>query len=173
MILDGLKYLLRFIALLFAQVLIVDKLGLGTSIKPYIYVVFILMLPVRLKAWKVLLIACFTGLIMDTFSYTPGMHMAASVFMAYFRSFFLKFSIGKDDFESNIIPNVSSKGWVWFSVYAFILTGIHHTILFYLEIFGFHEFFGTLWRIICSTVFSCLILLLGQLLFYKLSHRNG
>lgn len=155
------------------QALVVDKLGLGSLNKPYIYVLFILMLPVGMKPWKVLLIAGFTGLVMDTFSYTPGMHMAACVLMGYLRGFYLQFSTGKDEMDANIVPNVSNKGWVWFTLYCLVLISFHHTLLFYLEIFGLHEFFQTFIRVLLSTLFSTFIILLSQLLFYKISSRNG
>ncbi len=173
MILALLSYIARFILLILFQVLVVNKLGLSTYINPYIYIVFVLMLPINFKPWLVLIIASVTGIVMDSFSSTPGLHMAACVGMGYVRNFYLRFATGKDDQDSNIIPNLSNKGWVWFLVYIFIMVSIHHFILFFLEIYSLSQFFSTLFQIFLSTIFTVLIILVGQLLFYKFSITKG
>ncbi|MCX6185700.1 MAG: hypothetical protein NTU43_01730 [Bacteroidetes bacterium] len=149
--------------------MVVNKLGISTFVNPYIYVVFVLLLPIKIKPWVVLIISCLTGMVMDSFSSTPGLHMAACVCMGYLRGFYLRFATGKDDQESNIIPNLSNKGWVWFSFYTFIMIFIHHFILFFLEIYELNQFFSTILEIFSSTLFSVFIIIVGQLLFYKIS----
>jgi rod shape-determining protein MreD len=151
------------------QLLVINNIKLSTYINPYIYIVFILTLPISMKPWIVVMISFFTGMVMDTFSSTPGLHMAATVFMGYVRTFYLRFATSKEDQAGNIKPVVSRKGVVWFLVYAVILTFLHHLFLFYLEIYSFAEFFRTLTRILFSTVFSVLFITVGQLLFYRVS----
>lgn len=173
MILDFFTYLARFIVVLLLQVLVVNNIELSTSINPYIYINFLLLLPVTIKPWQLLLLAFLTGVAMDTFSTTPGLHIAACVFMAYVRIHYLRFATTKEDTESRISPNMSKKGVVWFIVYCFIMTLVHHTCLFFLEIYGFQEFFSTLFRIILSTLVTVLMIVVGQLLFYNVKSRNG
>jgi hypothetical protein len=50
---------------------------------------------------------------------------------------------------------------------------VHHTFLFFLEIYGFYEFFSTLLRIILSTLVTVLMIVVGQLLFYNTKTSNG
>lgn len=154
------------------QLLVVNNIELSTYINPYIYVLIILALPVSMKPWIVLMLSFFTGMVMDTFSSTPGLHMAACGFMGYLRSFYLQFACSKEDFESRIIPSVSRKGLVWFMVYVSIMTLIHHMVLFYLEIYSLQEFFRTLFRVLSSTLFTVLIITIGQLLFYRQSKQR-
>ncbi|MBC7383488.1 MAG: rod shape-determining protein MreD [Bacteroidia bacterium] len=172
MIIDLFTYLFRFILIVLFQLLVINNIELSTYINPYIYIVFILTLPVDMKPWLVVLISFFTGMVMDTFSSTPGLHMASCVFMGYVRIFYLRFATSKEDFSGSIKPTVSRKGVVWFLVYATMLTFLHHLVLFYLEIYGFNEFFRTLTRIIFSTVFSVLLITVGQLLFYRVAKVN-
>ncbi len=171
MIIDILKYLFRFFLILLFQLLIVNNIELNTYINPYIYIIFILTLPVSMKPWLVVVISFFTGMVMDTFSSTPGLHMAATVFMGYLRGFYLRFATSKEDMESRIEPNLSGKGLVWFLVYLIFMTLLHHMVLFYLEIFGFKEFFRTMARVFVSAFFSIGIITIGQLLFYKSGKR--
>lgn len=173
MIIELVSNIIKFILLILFQLLVVNKLGISTYVNPYVYVVFILLLPIKIKPWIVLVISCLTGMVMDSFSSTPGLHMAACVCMGYLRGFYLRFATGKDDQESNIIPNMSNKGWVWFSIYTFIMVFIHHFMLFFLEIYGLNQFFGTLTQIFFSTLFSVFIIVIGQLLFYKFSPTKG
>ncbi len=173
MIIEILTYLAKFIGILLLQLLVINNIELNTYINPYIYIVFILTLPVSMKPWLVVMLSFITGMIIDTFSSTPGLHMAATVFMGYVRNFYLRFATSKEDFESHIRPTLSRKGLVWFLVYATILTFLHHMVLFYLEVYGFTEFFRTLTRILLSTAFSVLLITIGQLLFYKVSKGKG
>lgn len=167
MILEILSFILRFVFILLMQLLVVNNITLSTYVNPYIYILIILSLPVNMKPWMVVLLSFFTGMVMDTFSSTPGLHMAATGFMGYLRNFYLQFACSKEDFESKISPSISRKGVVWFLVYMIVMTLVHHVFLFYLEIYSFREFFRTLLRILSSTLFSVLIIFLGQLLFYR------
>jgi hypothetical protein len=77
-------------------------------------------------------------------------------------------STNKDDQNAPIIPSISSKGPIGFLVYALVLVFIHHFLLFFLEAFSFNQFLATLTRIFFSTLFTVLLIALGQLLFYKI-----
>ena len=167
MIIELIKYLVRFILILLFQLLIVNNIELNTYVNPYIYIVFILLLPVSMKPWVVVVISFFVGMAMDTFSSTVGLHMAATVFMGYIRGFYLQFATSREDMQSRIEPNISRKGLVWFLIYAILMIFLHHLVLFHLEIYGFREFFRTMGRVLVSTFFSVIIITIGQLLFYK------
>lgn len=167
MIIDFFKYIGRFVFIILIQILVINNIELDTYINPYIYIIFILTLPVTMKPWLVVSLAFFTGMVMDTFSSTPGLHMAAAGFIGYFRKFYLEFACSKEDFEKQITPSISKKGFAWFTLYTFLLTLLHHTVLFYLEIYSLSEFFRTFFRILASTSFSVLIIVVSQLLFYR------
>lgn len=167
MIIDIFTYLARFIALVLLQLLVVNNLEVTTYVNPFIYIVFIMTLPVSMKPWLVLVISFFTGMVMDSFSSTPGLHMAATIFMGYLRGFYLKIAASKEDMESRITPNLAQKGIVWFLMYAFVLTLAHHFFLFFLEVYSFREFFRTLLRIAGSSALTVMIIMIGQLLFFR------
>ncbi|MES2725609.1 MAG: rod shape-determining protein MreD [Bacteroidota bacterium] len=172
MILEFFNYLMRFILLVFFQVVVVNNIDLSTYVNPYIYVAFILSLPYNTKPWLVLVLSFLLGMTMDTFSSLPGPHIAATVFMGYFRRFYIMFSTNKDDQETNIEPSISSKGPVGFLVYALVLVFMHHFVLFFLEAFTIQQFFSTITRIFFSTLFTVLLISIGQLLFYKVAKKK-
>lgn len=173
MILEFLAYIGRFIAIILLQLFVVNNIELSSMVNPYIYVVFILLLPVNTKPWHVVLISFLTGAVMDAFSSTPGLHIAATNLMGFLRIHYLNASTTKEDQEGRVVPSLSQKGIVWFSFYGFVMIFIHHTFLFFLEIYSLREFFSTLLRVFLSTMVTLLLINLGQLLFYNMKRRNG
>ena len=157
----------RFIILVLIQALIVSHFGLGRFINPFIYVLFILMLPFEIPGLLLLVLGFLLGIVMDLFSDTMGMHTAASVFMAFCRPAILKLFSPREGYSFGVQPTVQYLGIPWFLSYAGLLIFLHHLILFYTEVFRFSEFFSTLLRVILSSAASLMLVLLTQFLFYK------
>ncbi|HNW56649.1 MAG TPA: rod shape-determining protein MreD, partial [Bacteroidales bacterium] len=63
-----LRYTLIFILLMLLQILVFDNIQISGYINPYIYVMFILILPFEIPSWLLLLISFAAGFIMDLFS---------------------------------------------------------------------------------------------------------
>ncbi len=170
--LELLTYIARFIVIMLIQLLVINNIELSSYINPYIYVAFILLLPIKMKAWQVVLISFFTGVVMDAFSSTPGLHIAATNLLGFLRYYYLRAATTKEDQEGWVVPSISQKGIVWFGFYGFFLLFIHHVVLFFLEIYGFGEFFATLWRAFLSTLVSLMLIIIGQLLFYNVNRKR-
>lgn len=155
----------RFAVLILLQVMVVDHLRLaGIWIVPYLYVLFLLMLPFELPAWGGLLIGAATGLTMDLFNSTPGMHMSACVLMMYARKRLLRLMAPRDGYEFGMRPTVPGMGLAWFATNAGVLIAIHHLWLFFVELHRFDAFFSTLGRALLSTIATLGLCLLAQLL---------
>jgi rod shape-determining protein MreD len=172
MINEILKQLLRLLILLFVQVLIVNNINLSPYVNPYIYIMLLLMLRANTSRVAMLFIGFGVGLLMDMFSSTVGLHTFATTLLAYIRPRFLTLSLNKEDFESNIEPNIATKGFIWFFTYSATLIFIHHMALFFLEIYGFKEFFATMQRVLYSTSVTLLMVILGQFLFFTVKPSN-
>lgn len=134
---------------------------------PFIYPLFILMLPFDVKGWVLLIWAFFTGLTIDMFSDTMGMHASASVFMAFLRPFIIRLISVKSDFEPGSEPRIDNNGFLWIFIYTSLLIFFHHTILFFVETFRLNEIFHVLFRALLSSVLSTLIIMLAHLLMAK------
>jgi hypothetical protein len=161
------RNIIRFIVLIAVQLLIFDSIQFSGYVNPYIYILFILLLPFETPKWLLLITAFFLGFIMDIFSDTPGMHTAATVFMAFLRPYVLNLIAPREGYESGTFPRVFYYGVNWFTRYAFILILAHHFVLFYIEIFRFGNFFSTFLRVLLSTVFSLIFIVLSQFFVYR------
>ncbi|MGB3949066.1 MAG: rod shape-determining protein MreD [Bacteroidia bacterium] len=161
------RNIIRFILLVAVQVLIIKNIELGRFINPFIYVLFIVVLPFETPKWLILVAGFIVGITIDMFYDTAGMHAAACVLMAYVRPGVLKLFSPRDGYEFGTQPTVQYLGVPWFLSYSGILIFLHHLVLFYLEIFRFSEFFSTFLRVIISTIFTVLIVVITQYLFNR------
>ncbi len=164
---EVIRNIIRFIVLVLVQVLIIKNIELGRFINPFIYVLFIIVLPFETPKWLLLLIAFVLGITIDMFYDTAGMHAAACVFMAYIRPGILKLFSPRDGYELGTQPTIQYLGVPWFLSYSGILIFFHHLILFYIEIFRFSEFFSTFFRVIVSSIFTILLMVVSQYLFHR------
>jgi len=161
------RNILRFFVLVLVQVLIVKNIELGRFINPFVYVLFIIVLPFETPKWLLLLLAFILGITIDMFYDTSGMHAAACVFMAYIRPGVLKLFSPRDGYEFGTQPSIQYLGIPWFLSYAGILIVAHHLILFYIEIFRLSEFFSTFFRVIVSSIFTLVLVIISQYLFQR------
>lgn len=160
------KYLISFILLVFLQVFILNNIQFSGYINPYIYVMFILVLPFETPGWLLLILAFILGLTVDLFSNTLGMHSTATVVMAFLRPYVLKIISPRDGYESETLPQMRYYGASWFIRYAAILIFVHHFVLFYIEVFRVSNFFNTFVRVILSSIFTIILVLISQY-FYR------
>jgi rod shape-determining protein MreD len=161
------RNIIRLIFLVLFQVTILNYVALGGYINPYLYVMFILMLPFETPKWLLLISAFVLGISVDMFSDTAGIHAAACVFMAFARPGVLNLVSSRQEYEPGIQPIIRDLGFKWFISYTLILVVIHHILLFYLEVFSFREFFQTFFRAFLSIIFTMLLLILSQYVMYR------
>ena len=157
----------RFIFLVLFQVLILNHINLSGFINPYFYVYFILVLPFVTPKWVLLVSAFLIGLSIDFFSNTMGINAAATVMMAFARPFVIKSISTGTEYEVGERPSLKNQDMKWFIYYCVILIFIHHFVLFFLEIFRFREFLTTFLRVILSSAFTFLLVMLSEYLFYQ------
>ena len=155
-----LRFGLIFVLVMLLQVLLFNNIQFSGYVNPYIYILFILLLPVEIPSWLLLLLSFVTGLVMDVFSGSPGMHSSATVLAGFVRPYVLRITSPRDGYDAGAEPSMLAYGFNWFLSYALIIVLVHHTALFYLEVFRFAEFFRTLLRVILSSVFSLTFILL-------------
>jgi len=155
----------RFIALVLIQVLIMNKVNFYFFLNPYVYIVFILLLPFETPGWMLLLLPFVTGITADLFSGTLGSHAASSVFAGFIRLLVIKFVGEKPDYDITTQPKLQQMGLKWFMAYALLMVFAHHLFLNILDVFSFKEFWQTLLRVIVSTLFTFLFILLFEYIF--------
>lgn len=154
---------IRFIVLLLVQVMICNNINFLGYINPYVYVIFILLFPVRNNRLLFLLLAFNLGLIVDMFMDSGGVHAASSVCLAFARPVFLKYAFGTMYDHQNLKFGHTDIGTLVMYVSGSVI--FHHLILFYLEIFNISQIILLLKKALFSSIFTTLISLLLILLF--------
>ena len=162
------KYLLniiRFIVLVIAQVLVINHIRLGGYVHPYIYLIFIMLMPINIPGWQLLLSGFGIGLTIDLFMGTLGMHAGATTMMAFLRPSIIKLVSGTQKFESIKEPNVNQLGFPWFVRYTICMVAVHNFTLFMFEGFSFHLVGQALLRILISVPVSVFLIIVMMYLF--------
>lgn len=173
---DFLKNIIRFILFIFVQVYVLDKIPhLHKFITPYIYYLFILWLPFSISRQWLLITGFLTGLTLDYFSMTPGLHAAACTLVAYVRPFIINILTPRDSTEFNYKePSPLAMQWTPYAVYIFILTLLHHGYLVLLEWLSFGSFLDFLIKVVATTGISLLLIFTVELIFpRKLRFRTN
>jgi hypothetical protein len=171
-----LKNLIRLAIFIFVQVYVLNKIPpLHRFITPYVYYLFILWLPFSISRMSLLIVGFFTGLILDYFMMTPGLHAAACVLIAYVRPFVIGVLTPRDLNEFNYRePSAQAMGWAPFAVYVFILTLLHHGYMLFLEWLDMGNLLDFLIRIVSTTAISMMLIFTVELLFpRKLRFRTN
>ncbi len=167
-----LKNILRYFLLVIIQVFLLKNMvfyGLNT---PYLYILFILLLPFETPKWLLFLLSFLIGLNIDLFSDTLGLHATACVVTAFVRVSITSITVQKDNYDSDPEPTLAIMGFRWFFFYALVLTLVHHFVLLNLEVFRFSEIPETLNRVLVSSLFTLTLIFITELLFYRKRQRK-
>jgi len=157
--------IISFILLVLVQVLALNNIQFLGYINPYIYILFILSLPVRLPQWVTLLLGFVLGITIDAFSNTMGTHAFATVLIAFLRNGIIKLFTSIEE-GNNPVPSFYTFGVEAYVKYVILMTLVHHTTLFFLEAFSFSLFWVVFFKVILSSIVTILIIL-GIRSFYR------
>jgi len=164
MISNFVKYLLAFILYLMVfQVMIINNINFGFYIHPYVYILFLLILPIEISGWALLLLSFLTGLTMDMFENSPGIHASSSVFLGFIRQFVLKSIAPRDGYDVGSLPIPSHLGFAWFFKYTVVCAVVHHLFLFIVEEFSFSQIWIIIMKTILSSVVSIILIMVIRL----------
>lgn len=158
--------------LVFIQVFLLKNINLYNLSTPYFYILFILLLPFETPNLLLFILAFIMGITIDAFYDTPGLHASACVLLAFVRILFISITVQKDGFDNEPEPTLGIMGFRWFFAYAAFLTLIHHFFLFNLEAFNLSQIESTISRVLFSSLFTVLLMLISGLLFFKRKERK-
>ena len=159
------KNIVRFLLLVLLQVFVFNKMNLFGYLNPFVYVLFIILLPFQTNKLLLLLLAFGTGLTIDIFGDTPGLHTSATVFMAFLRPSLIRGFFGRIEFTQNEEPSIKKLGFGGFSRYMIVLVVAHHFVLFFMETLSFSRFFDILKTTLLSSLLSVILIYIYIFLF--------
>lgn len=164
---DLLRNIIRLAVFTGLQVYLLNKIPhLHQFIIPYIYYLFVLWLPFTLPRVTLMFVAFISGITLDAFMNTPGLHAAACVLIGYLRPFVIGILTPKETSEFNYRePSPKAMGWTPYLVYVLILTLFHHGYMIFLEWLSFGTFLRFLIKVAATTAISMLLIIIIELLF--------
>jgi len=154
---------IRFFVLLLAQVMLFNNINFLSYVNPYIYIIFILLYPVKTNRLLFLLLAFNLGLFLDMLMDSGGVHAGASVVLAYIRPTFLKYTFGTQ-YEHHDLK-LEHLQLNQLTIYVVFMTLIHHIVVFSLEIFNIAQILLILKKTLIFSLFTSIFTVLLILLF--------
>ena len=169
------QQLLRFALYVGLYVLVLDNssvvlFGLGWN---FFYLGFLLFLPINTPVALQLLIGFALGFSVDIAHDTGGLHAAAAVLLAYLRPWVLRLLTPRDGYDAQDTVNVHQMGWQWFLVYLSLLVTVHHLAVFFLELGSLQHPLVTLGRVGVSILYTSVVMLIVQLLFFPVRRTRS
>jgi len=158
----GIWQFLSFFIYLLAQVVLMKNLVLFNTAFCFIYIAFILFLPIETNILFLMVIGFVLGFLVDIFYDSLGVHASALVLVAFVRNFWLSRITPQGGYDAGEGPTLAANGLQWVLIYILPLIFIHHFALFFIEAGGFGLIGYTLSKVFFSTIFTLLILLLLQ-----------
>ena len=163
--------IIRFIILVLLQTLVCNNIILHDIASPFIYIIFILMLPVSLSPIKTLWVSFLIGLTLDVFSGTGGVQAFSCVFIGYMRPKILSMVMPPGGYEDITTPDISRLGFMWFVSFSLSMVFLHHLILIYIDRFSFYMFWSTMGRVFASSILTFAFVMIYAFMFYPKKRR--
>lgn len=153
-----LQYSLLFIALVLVQAIIFSHIALFSVGLAFVFIYFIVKLPVNLTPAKVIFLSFLIGLTVDVFQDTPGLNALACTCLGGARRTILRLYIPREEDILRSIPAIRSLGLAVFAKYVLTMTLLYCLLVFIIEAFTFFSPLTLLARVVASTALTSLLL---------------
>ncbi|MEO0895473.1 MAG: hypothetical protein AAFY71_03565 [Bacteroidota bacterium] len=162
------RYGLGFVAMLLLQIYLFNHLVLFQVAIPFVFFVYLIMLPLNTPRATDYALAFFMGLLVDIFSdhAATGIH-AFSALLAMSLRHRLAGLLTTSNFRGVEEISLASQNSLWLFTYIFPLVLVHQFCFFLLEDFTFAGVLYILWKAILSSIYTCIIGILIVFVFYK------
>ncbi len=161
------RHILSFILLAGLQVFILNGLDINSYINPQVFILFLLLLPVNTDIWFCLIAGFVSGGLIDGLGNTYGIHAFAGTALGYFRFFYIKYSLDKEEIERGMTPNLRNMPASWHFFYLLICSLLYHLLVFFLEAFAFTGLGLLSLKALSSGLIATFIMLLIGFLFSR------
>lgn len=156
-------HIFRFFAVIIFQVLILNNANLTPlNISPFVFILFILLLPFETPNWLLLLLAFTLGISLDIFADELGKFSFSLVLIAFIRPAVLNLLSSREGYRKKTSPSIKDYGHKWFLKYSIFLVLVHNLSFYFLETFQIKYLLVTLLKMILNTIFTTLLLILLQ-----------
>lgn len=150
---ESLNRLSLAVALCLAQVLILNQIWLFGVATPLVYVLFVITFRRNYPKWQILLWSFALGLVIDSFSNTPGLTAGLLTLIAFLQPYLLELFVPRDSVE-NLEVKAATLGWGKYTLLTVALSGLYALLLFAIEAFSFFDWQQWLLRSIGSALLT-------------------
>ena len=162
-----LNHLLRFLSLLLLQVFVLNNVVITGMFNPYVYIYFILVLPMQMpRAW-LLIVSFMAGLTLDFFAHSLGIHAFVCTLIGFVRPYWIALVEPPGGYNPEDRPTLGSMGFRWFLSYALPLIFVFHLVLFLIETLSVNQVLFVLLKAAVSALVASVIIVLFEFFFSK------
>ena len=151
------KYGFRFLVLAGLQIFVLNGMNFLGYATPFIYIYFLIKLPVGTPKNLIIFLGFALGLVIDIFCNTPGINAGAAVLIAFLRPYLIRAFVTLDVSE-NREPSGYLFGPGSFLRYSAVMILIHHIFLLLLDSFSLFSWEVLLLRIAACSVFTFVLI---------------
>ena len=149
--------LIYFVLFVLIQVMVLNNIHFLRIATPFLYLYFILKMPFTSSPSYVVFFSFIIGLVIDTFSNTPGMHACACTLAGFCREPLIRVLVGKE-LQEGAYPSYKAFGFWGFIRYVSFFVLIHHTTLFLIESLTLFDPLFLVIRIVASVLMTILLI---------------
>jgi len=159
----------RFIVFLLFQVIVLKSVSIDITWLSqgmfFIYPLFIILLPINIPRPLLILIGFATGLTIDLFYDSLGVHSGTTVLISYVRMYVLRIYQPTQGYKTEGSPSVFNYGFPWFLAYSATMLIIFLFTYFSINYFSFVFILDILTSTIISFFFTMFLFIIHQLIF--------
>lgn len=161
MSIETIKRLFIFIALVLAQVLVLNHIHLLGCAIPLLYVYFILRMNRYTPKWATLIWGFALGLCIDIFANTPGLTAASLTLVSLLQPYVLDMFIAHDN-KDDVKPSFKTLGPGKYVGYVSVCVAVYCIVFFTLETFSFFNWLQWISNIIGSCIITVLFIIVVE-----------
>ena len=147
-------YIGMTIVLLFLQIFILDELSIAMWLRPMLFPLIVMLLPMEWRTIWVLLATLAVGVVMDAALGGAGLYTSTLLPLVVMRRWILYITTGRSveaGDQSSLLSHMSSRQLM---IYVAAMIALHHTLFLTLESLSFVAPLRLVATIICSTLLS-------------------
>lgn len=161
------RFTILFLILILLQVLVCSNILLFGVAVPFIFIYFIITLPLNISLNIMMVTAFLMGFLVDVFCDTLGLNTMACLLLSIMRKPMFYAYMPKEDKFLSASPSISTMGWFGYVKYILTLSAIFCFLIFGIELFSFASFGRIVVMAISSTVLTFFLLLATDSLFNR------
>jgi hypothetical protein len=158
---------LLFLLVFTLQIIALNNVSVFNVGFPMIYPMLVILLPIRQPVFVILIAAFFTGLSIDFFANTGGLHAAALTFMGFVRIAVLNKLEPQAEYGKEDTPGLRKFGWRWMLIYTSILILAHHFSFFLIEESSLAHIGEIILKTIVSSILSFILMMTINTLIFR------